>query len=66
MEREGTNQERLERPGSQLGEELADAEATGPDEDWATGSEGAGRLIGLGEHQRSRRRDPGSPGRLPD
>lgn len=66
MERERIDQKRLQRPEAELGDERADSEVTRADEDQATGSEGAGRLIGLGETQDSRRKGSGEPKRLPD
>ena len=65
MECEKTDQ-RLERPGATQGDEQADPEMIMPDEDRATGSEGTGRLIGLGESRDRRRRNPEAPSRLPD
>ena len=66
MERERIDQERLERPGTQSGDALADPEVTKPDEDQATGSEGTGRLIGLGEPHDRRNRKSESPTRMPE
>lgn len=66
MERRRIDQTRQERPGAELDDGLADPEVTRPDEDQATGSEGTGRLIGLGETQHSRRKDSDAPRRLPE
>ena len=54
----------LERPKQLPQEPLADRNVVG-DEDQAAGSEGAGRLIGLGESRRDCGR-PGEPTRMPD
>lgn len=69
MDRKEINQKRMEQPEAKPGETLADPEVVGRDEDQATGSEGAGRLVGLGEDQKDRD-EPGrksdAPRRLPE
>lgn len=66
MDRRDIEQERIEPPEAKPGETLADPEVTGPDEDRATGSEGTGRLVGLGEVDRRREKKSDAPRRLPE
>jgi hypothetical protein len=65
MDRTQVTSRDLERPDEYSQAPLADPDLVGGDEDQAAGSEGAGRLIGLGESRRDCGR-PNEPTRMPD